>query len=1109
MNPDTLYASLERHFRTIDKIILSRQDPRTGLLPASTSVNAHGDYTDAWVRDNVYSILAVWGLALSYRKHRPDHRHSYLLSQSVVKLMRGLLSAMMRQSDRIETFKHTLNPTDALHAKYGTTTGLAVVGDNEWGHLQLDATSLFLLMMAQMTASGLRLIYTIDEVNVVQNLVHYISRTYCTPDYGIWERGNKINHGTTEINCSSVGMAKAALEAMDGFNLYGNASIQEAVIHVIPSDIARSRFTLEGLLPRESNSKETDAALLSIIGYPGYAVEDKKLVKRTRDKIIKKLAGRYGCKRFLLDGHQSSIEDTSRLHYEPSELRAFEHIESEWPLFFTYLLLDALMREDTESVKMWREKLQPLFVEQDAQLLLPELYIVPKESIDAEKQNPGSQTRIPNENVPLVWAQSLFMLSDMILDGLLQPGDIDPLRRRERIGRKRSTRPLLTVLAENASVKQQLLDHGINSETLDEVKPVRIMQAFQLSEVHTLLGKNDNLALTGRPLSVSRTITTARLHLLAGERVVFLPYFFDPQGFYFAYDNKLLVEHVRASLRFLAKHWEQSGQPIVAFLVRDDMLTENEQDVILNVLHDFQSGTCDSVHVMTGPLEQLLTSADVERIDYLHGFELKAPELQSGSRGICTSSSDKIDEPLSVQQLQELEDEDDDALIRTLVDNSDRRMQIHALGLLWHRKGAGFTITVEESEVSLSSVAEQLYAAAAVCHDWAVIRRVADMTGKFDDRLEDSLLDIVIRQKRLAVGRAYSEQATFSKPLETAAIVKTIEEFCGNSAAEGVLTQEVMLHLGHLIRIEPELFTNMLTIRTWYFVQLLVGQISREEELSMGDAYEMLLGLAPHDIYDRLRSVLSSFSREVTKLVDQESLHASGVSSLDSVKAVLGRAPRDIYDHLRSIFKSISREVPQPDDQDSLRVSGVPMRDSMQATSVAELSQVQDWAHWRQHVGMIGGLSSIFYKDIWYLLQQCNGLVIGDKYNVQNRIGSEVTFDSTAGEQSFALRIDALLQSIDAPDYRQLNIEAIESLSRVFRQSPQLHVDNDLILDVLIGHAVRIAWEKKYGSGNYDEQRGQAWETFYKLSPRETDKAFIEAFMFLLVGEGFHHEPAA
>ena len=95
MQRESIEAKLENHFNTIEKIILSRQDPVTGLLPASTAVNAHGDYTDAWVRDNVYSILCVWGLGLSYKKHYPDHQRSYFLGQSVVKLMRGLLGAMI------------------------------------------------------------------------------------------------------------------------------------------------------------------------------------------------------------------------------------------------------------------------------------------------------------------------------------------------------------------------------------------------------------------------------------------------------------------------------------------------------------------------------------------------------------------------------------------------------------------------------------------------------------------------------------------------------------------------------------------------------------------------------------------------------------------------------------------------------------------------------------------------------------------------------------------------------------------------------------------------------------------------------------------------------
>ena len=56
--------------------------------------------------------------------------------------------------DKVEAFKYSQSTRDCLHAKYNTHTCATVVGDHEWGHLQLDATSLYLLMLAQMTASG-------------------------------------------------------------------------------------------------------------------------------------------------------------------------------------------------------------------------------------------------------------------------------------------------------------------------------------------------------------------------------------------------------------------------------------------------------------------------------------------------------------------------------------------------------------------------------------------------------------------------------------------------------------------------------------------------------------------------------------------------------------------------------------------------------------------------------------------------------------------------------------------------------------------------------------------------------------------------------------------
>ena len=44
---------------------------------------------------------------------------------------------------------------------------------------------------------------------------------YRTPDFGIWERGNKTNNGDPELNSSSIGMAVAALRAINGVNLFG------------------------------------------------------------------------------------------------------------------------------------------------------------------------------------------------------------------------------------------------------------------------------------------------------------------------------------------------------------------------------------------------------------------------------------------------------------------------------------------------------------------------------------------------------------------------------------------------------------------------------------------------------------------------------------------------------------------------------------------------------------------------------------------------------------------------------------------------------------------------------------------------------------------------
>jgi phosphorylase kinase alpha/beta subunit len=308
-----LRARLEYYDRLLSKTILKYQNPVTGLLPAFLFEDGTAGWAanHAWVRDNVYSVLGVWGVAIVYRRgaeSEEDREKAYNLEQTVVKLMRSLLMAMMQQANKVELFKKTRGRADSLHAKYSISTCSSVVGDFEWGHLQIDATSLYLLTLAQMIASGLQIIFTLDEVAFVQNLVFYVEGAYRIADYGIWERGDKTNHGETELNATSIGMAKAALEAINELDLFGSRGGPASVIHVMGDEIAQCNTKLISLLPRESSSKEVDAGLLTIISYPAFAAGTSELSDITRSEVITKLEGRYGCKRFLRDGYQTVKE---------------------------------------------------------------------------------------------------------------------------------------------------------------------------------------------------------------------------------------------------------------------------------------------------------------------------------------------------------------------------------------------------------------------------------------------------------------------------------------------------------------------------------------------------------------------------------------------------------------------------------------------------------------------------------------------------------------------------------------------------------------------------------------------------------------------------------
>ncbi|XP_071315556.1 phosphorylase b kinase regulatory subunit alpha, skeletal muscle isoform isoform X10 [Trachinotus anak] len=611
-------VKLDNYARIVQETILKHQDPVTGLLPGSP------DQPDAWVRDNVYSIVSVWGLSLAYRKNADrdeDKAKAYELEQNVVKLMRGVLQCIMRQLDKVEKFKYSRSTSDSLHAKYNTRTCATVVGDDQWGHLQVDATSLFLFFLAQMTASGLHIVYTQDEVDVVQNLMFYIEAAYKVADYGMWERGDKTNQGITEINASSIGMAKAALEALDDLNLFGAKGGPGSVVHALADDIQHCQSILTSMLPRASISKEVDAGVLSIISYPAFAVEDISIVNMTKEEIISKLQGRYGCCRFLRDGHKTPKEDPNRLYYESAELKLFENIECEWPLFWTYLILDGIFINSPEQVQEYQEALEGILIKQkDGIRLVPELYSVPAEKVEEEYGSPHSVERVSMGKCPLKWAQSLYILGNLLSEGFLAPGEIDPLNRRFSTIPKPDVVVQVSILAENEEIKELLLKNGIDVETVADIHPIHVQPSRVLSHIYARLGRNPRLGLTGRPYRRIGVLGTSKFYIIRNTIFSFTPQFIDHQQFYMALDNKMIVEMLRTEIAYLSSRWRMTGRPTVTFPISQTMLSEdrtNLDSAVLATLKKLQDGYYGGARIQTGKLSEFLTTSCFAHLSFL------------------------------------------------------------------------------------------------------------------------------------------------------------------------------------------------------------------------------------------------------------------------------------------------------------------------------------------------------------------------------------------------------------------------------------------------------------------------------------------------------------
>ncbi|KAH0630747.1 hypothetical protein JD844_003930 [Phrynosoma platyrhinos] len=816
------------------------------------------------------------------------------------------------QVDKVEAFKYSQSTRDSLHAKYNTSTCATVVGDDQWGHLQLDATSLYLLMLAQMTASGLHIVHSLDEVNFIQNLVFYIEAAYKTADFGIWERGDKTNQGITELNASSVGMAKSILHSM---------------------------------LPRASTSKEIDASLLSVISYPAFAVEDSEVVEKTKQEIITKLQGRYGCCRFLRDGYRTPKEDPSRLYYEPAELKLFENIECEWPLFWTYFIIDGIFSGNLEQVQEYREALDGVLIKgKNGIRLIPELYSVPLEKVEEEYCNPRSVDRVPQGKLPLMWGQSLYILGCLMAEGFLAPGEIDPLNRRLATVPKPDVVVQVCILAETEAIKALLRKEDIEVQTVADVYPIQVQPARILSHIYARLGRNKRMNLSGRPFRQMGVLGTSKFYDIRNNTFIFTPQFMDLQQFYLALDNKMIVEMLRTDLSYLCSRWRMTGRPIITFPISHTMLDESGTSIhptILATLRKLQDGYFGGARTQTGRLSEFLTTScrthlsfmdagpegklfaddyglslesfrDLDPDDWLHGFQLaedddlcdeiaqyldhllqqtapKArlpPVAQKGGlhrfRAAVHTTQDmlslvskakelhveslwpsSLNQPLSPSELNLPKDAEGNVDLQAVVDQlrecQTLQDQANHLYVLYTLKGANWDTQIYgEPGVTVNDLLLELYGKVGATRQWALIRYISGILKKKVEALDEACTDLLSHQKHLTVGLPPEpREKTISAPLPYEELTRLIDEASEKNLTVSILTQEIMVYLAMYIRTQPALFAEMFRLRIGLIIQVMATELAQSLSCSAEEATESLMNLSPSHLKSLLHHILS------------------------------------------------------------------------------------------------------------------------------------------------------------------------------------------------------------------------------------------------------------
>ncbi len=306
-------------------------------------------YGKAWLRDIYFTTLAFLETG------------DMEVTKSAAK---ALLSVFVKHKDKINwAVEHKPHAAwQYIHARFHPETFEEYW--EEWGNSQNDAVGEVLNLLSELELMGQSVVETDDERAMVQTIVDYLVRLeyWHDADNGIWEEA-------MEVHASSIGSVVAALKK----------AAQLPWITVPSQAIEEGEKALRRLLPRESESKFCDLALLSLI-YPFNITTEEETLAILRN-VEYHLVKDKGLLRYKNDRYFNANQDGW------SE-------EAEWCFGLSWLAIIYAQRGEKEKAHYYMRRAKGT-VTPDG--LVPELYY--------------SHTDTWNAHTPLGWAVSMYVVA--------------------------------------------------------------------------------------------------------------------------------------------------------------------------------------------------------------------------------------------------------------------------------------------------------------------------------------------------------------------------------------------------------------------------------------------------------------------------------------------------------------------------------------------------------------------------------------------------------------------------------------------------------------------------------------------------------------------------